>query len=242
MPPERMRSPALTLLTAAPAYIGAGHLGTGAEPYWRHIERCSKAFASPLESGASLGDDFSAGNRGQITSLDFSAFDQTTTLTRFRQVALSFIVGATHEQNNPFYCSAVIGYHECLAHQLQHVSGYYIPGRSAWPSAVPHTSYGDSFPATGAGINIILSTDKDFDASSHKVICKPGSRVGSKIDEQGLNGLSCQWKKENGERKRQFLNFQKLLYGLPYDFGEEKAEGRFSVITDEAERSSTSKF
>lgn len=48
--------------------------------------------------------------------------------------------------------------------------------------------------------------------------------------------MSCQWKKENGERKRQFLNFQKLLYGLPYDFGEEKAEGRFSVITDKAER------
>lgn len=159
MPPKRMRSPALTLLTAAPAYTGAGHLGTGAELYWRHIERCSKEFASPLETGASLGDDFSAGNRGQITSLDFSAFDQTTTLTRFRQVALSFIVGATHEQNNPFYCSAVVGYHECLAHQLQLASGYYIPGRSAWPSAVPRTSYGDSFPATSAGINIILSTE-----------------------------------------------------------------------------------
>lgn len=108
---------------------------------------------------------------GTITSLDFSAFDETATLARFRQVAVSFVVGVTHQP------CAFYGYHEALAHQLQPVAvaGYYIPGKSAWPSAVPHTSYGDSIP-TSAGINIILSHDKDFDASNHRVVCKPGSR------------------------------------------------------------------
>ena len=64
----------LFMLSSAgsPVLVCSGHLGIGAELYRRHIDRCSNPKISFLENAGALGDDFSAGVGGVLTSLDFS--------------------------------------------------------------------------------------------------------------------------------------------------------------------------
>ena len=149
---------------------------------------------------------------------------------------MSFVVGNTHTEIDALYNSSVLGYHECLAYQLQLVAGEYFPGRSAWPSAVPHTSYGDSIPAVAAGLAILADELSGFDSKPHQVSCKHEATQRSKINESGLRALSCNWRLENGERKRDFLNYTKLKYSLPYNFSVEGAIGKYGVITDPDEK------
>ena len=54
---------------------------------------------------------------------------------------VQLFIGNSPERINSLFKGAVLGYHDALAHQPQLVSGYIVYGRSAWPSAVPHTSY-----------------------------------------------------------------------------------------------------
>ena len=207
----------------SPVLVGSGHVGVGAEVFWRHLDRCADPLSTLLETCSALGDDTSAGNKGVVTSLDYSAFDETASIQRFDSVSVACVVGATHTEPNPLYASAVIGYHRALAHQMQLVAGYLVPGRSAWPSAVPHTSFGDSVPAAAAGIALLLSDDPDVDFQRHDVLIKEGSRKDGRLGEQGAEALSCSWAYKDGKRTRKFLNYERLKHNLAYDFSEDKA-------------------
>ena len=219
--------------SGSPVLVGSGHVGVGAEVFWRHLDRCADPRSSPLETCSALGDDTSAGAKGVVTSLDYSAFDQTASIQRFDSVSVACIVGATHIEPNPLYASAIIGYHRALAHQMQLVAGYLVPGRSAWPSAVPHTSFGDSVPAAAAaGIALLLSSDPDVDFQRHDVLIKEGSRKDGHLNEQGAEALSCSWTYKDGRRNRKFLNYEKLKHNLAYDFSEDKALGCFAALTE----------
>lgn len=130
----------------------------------------------------------------------------------------------------------MLGYHESLAFQLQLVSGAYYPGRSAWPSAVSHTSYGDSVPAAVARVAIIADEIPGFDSSLHQVICKKEATQTSTLNEEGLRALSCNWKHVNGTRCREFLNYSKLKHSLPYNFSNEAILGKYSVLTEQGDK------
>ena len=47
--------------------------------------------AAPFITAASLGDDYSAGALGKVATSDFSAFDETATLARFKLTGLTFL-------------------------------------------------------------------------------------------------------------------------------------------------------
>ena len=203
--------------------------------------------SSVFYNSAALGDDFSCGEAGQLYSSDFTGFDETATLARFRLTALTLVHGGSQAQINGIINGALIGYHEAPAHQPTVVSGtdkggdperwlrlqaargyvqewlakkeqaaedplsYLIPGRSGWPSAIPHTTYGDSVAATAAGIEAVVRTKTEIASPNyHGVITK---QVLSGDISTGVEALSCIWSGQGQSRHRRFLNFDKFLEG-----------------------------
>ena len=188
--------------TNTPVLAGVGHVGTGEELFWKHFSACAESTSSIFHNSASLGDDFSSGNAGSLFSSDFSAFDETATLARFRLTALTFVHGASQCKVNPLLNSAILGYHEALAHQPALVAGYLVPGRSGWPSAIPHTTYGDSVAATAAGIETVVrrSNQELGGQDNHSVICKQ-VLVGDQ--HTGVEALSCLWSTGVGSQQEE---------------------------------------
>ena len=77
----------------SPVLVGAGHLGVGAELFWRHVDRCSDGRRPFTEVAGALGD------LATTFRLDFEVnyFHSTTAnLSRFCSVTASLIVGNTH--------------------------------------------------------------------------------------------------------------------------------------------------
>ena len=60
-----------------------------------------------------------------LCSSDFSAFDETATLARFRLTGLSFVHGSAQNEVGAVFSSAIVGYHEAVALQPALVAGKY---------------------------------------------------------------------------------------------------------------------
>ena len=81
-----------------PVLAGVGHVGAGEELFWRHKGTCASKTSSVFYNSAARGDDFSCGEAGQLYSSDFTAFDETATLARFRLTGLTFVHGGSQAQ------------------------------------------------------------------------------------------------------------------------------------------------
>ena len=154
---------------------------------------------------------------------------------RFRLTSLTFIHGASQAKINSILNGALLGYHLALAHQPAVVAGNFVCGRSGWPSAIPHTSFGDSVAATAAGIeNVVRHKVADVKTNNYHAVITKQALVGD--IGVGLEALSCIWAGDGKDRHRRLLNFNKCVAGLAYDFSEDKVLGIYEALTERGQR------
>ena len=135
--------------------------------------------------------------------------------------------GGSQAQVNGIINGALLGYHEALPHQPTVVSGYLVPGRSGWPSAIPHTTYGDSVAATAAGIEAVVRTKVEVGPPNfHGVVTK---QVLAGDITTGVEALSCIWSGQGPARHRKFFNFDKCAAALRVDFSVDKVLGIYEA-------------
>lgn len=206
-----------------PVLVGGGLAGEGREKYIGHLRAMQDAgpqvFPDDCKGGA-LGDDYSGSptDGPGLLTFDASAYDETATPARFDFIGVC--VAAGHGDAMDFVAAAAsIGYHRALTFQATIVEGWvFAPdprfGRCApWPSAVPHTSYGDAVAAAmyGRVINRCSLTKENVQTVAREVgLCFKAIEVGN-LDADGASSLSCLWTGKPGQSRMVFQNVEKAI-------------------------------